>query len=124
VLHALRYARSLSEDVTALYVATDPVEAEKVKTKWERWGDGIRLVMIDSPYRRLIEPLIEHIHQLAADRQSQEMLTIVVPHFVPEHWWQSLLHMNTALILRAALLQQKDIVVMEIPYHIGEEGDL
>lgn len=123
VLHALRYARSLSEDVTALYVATDPVEAEKVRNKWERWGDGIRLVSIDSPYRRLIEPLIEYIHELAADRQAQEMLTIVVPHFVPEHWWQNLLHMNTALILRGTLLRQKNIVVMEIPYHVGEEGD-
>ena len=123
VLHALFYARSLSEDVTAIYVATDPVEAEKVRQKWERWGDGIRLVTIDSPYRRLIEPLIEYIQDLAADRQPQEMLTIVVPHFIPEHWWQNLLHMNTALILRGALLRQRDIVVMEIPYHVGGEGE-
>jgi amino acid transporter len=120
-LHALRYARSLSQDVTAVYVAADPVETEKIKDKWEQWGDGIRLVVIDSPYRRLIEPLLDYIDELAAERQPQEMLTIVVPQFVPAHWWQRFLHMNTAQILQQALLRKSDIVVMEVPYHIGDE---
>ena len=123
VLHSLRYASSLSEDITALYVATDPAEAENFKRKWDQWGNGVRLVVIDSPYRQLIEPLIGYINKMAADRQPQEMLTIVVPHFVPTHWWQNFLHMNTAMILRTALLRQKNIVVMEIPYHIRDEDD-
>ena len=121
VLHSLRYASSLSEDITALYVATDPAEAENFKHKWDQWGNGVRLVVIDSPYRQLIEPLIGYIVRMAADRQPQEMLTIVVPHFVPKHWWQNFLHMNTAMILRTALLRQQNIVVMEIPYHITNE---
>jgi amino acid transporter len=120
-LHALRYARSLSQDVTAVFVAADPVETEKIKDKWEQWGDGIRLVVIDSPYRRLIEPLLDYIDEMAAERQPQEMLTIVVPQFVPAHWWQRFLHMNTAQILQQALLRKSDIVVMEVPYHIGDE---
>jgi len=119
-LHALRYARSLSQDVTAVYVAADPVETEKVKDKWEQWGDGIRLVVIDSPYRRLIEPLLDYIDELAAGRQPQEMLTIVVPQFVPAHWWQKFLHMNTAQILQQALLRKSGIVVMDVPYHIED----
>ncbi len=123
VLHSLRYAASLSDDITALYVATDPGEAENFKRKWDQWGNGVRLVVIDSPYRQLIEPLIGYIIRMAANRQPQEMLTIVVPHFVPDHWWQNFLHMNTALILRTALLRQKNIVVMEIPYHIRDEED-
>ncbi len=121
-LHALRYARSLSQDVTAVYVAADPVETEKIKDKWEQWGDGIRLVVIDSPYRRLIEPLIDYIDEMAEERQPQEMLTIVVPQFVPAHWWQRFLHMNTAQILQQALLRKSDIVVMEVPYHVGDEA--
>jgi amino acid transporter len=121
-LHALRYARSLSQDVTAVYVAADPAETEKVKSKWEQWGDGMRLVVIDSPYRRLIEPLLDYIDELAAGRQPQEMLTIVVPQFVPAHWWQRFLHMNTAQILQQALLRKSDIVVMEVPYHVGDEA--
>ncbi|MBI5193053.1 MAG: APC family permease [Nitrospirae bacterium] len=121
VLYSLRYAASLSEDITALYVATDPVEAENFKRKWDQWGNGVRLVVIDSPYRQLIEPVIGHIEKMAEDRRPQEMLTIVVPHYVPAHWWQNFLHMNTAIILRAALLRQKNIVVMEVPYHMKDE---
>ena len=119
-LHALRYARSLSQDVTAVFVAADPVETEQIKDKWEQWGDGIRLVVIDSPYRRLIEPLLDYIDELAAGRQPQEMLTIVVPQFVPAHWWQKFLHMNTAQILQQALLRKSGIVVMDVPYHIED----
>jgi len=123
VLHALRFTRSLSDDVTAVYVATDPAEAEKVKAKWEKWGDGVRLVVIDSPYRLLIEPLLDYVDELAAGRQPNEMLTIVVPQFVPEHWWQFVLHMNTAFILRGHLLGKRNIVVTEIPYHMADALD-
>jgi amino acid transporter len=122
VLHAMRYARSLSEDVSALYVATDPHEAQNLQDKWSVWGDGVRLVMIDSPYRVLIEPLLEYFRKLAEARQPNEMLTIVVPHFVARHWWENLLHMNTADILRRALLNHPDIVVMEVPYHIAADA--
>jgi len=122
VLHALRYARSLSQDVTAVYVGTDLAEAEEVKSKWEQWGDGVRLVVIDSPYRRLIEPLIDYIDEMAEQRRPNEMLTIVVPQFVPAHWWQRFLHMNTAQILQQALLRKRDIVVMEVPYHLRDEA--
>jgi hypothetical protein len=120
LMHALGYARSLSDDVTAVYVGTDSVEIETVKRRWDQWGDGIRLVVINSPYRRLIEPLLDYIGEMAELRQPHEMLTIVVPHFVPRHWWEHALHMNTALLLRAALLRQHNIVVMEVPYHLDE----
>mgnify|MGYP001617011265 FL=1 len=83
----------------------------------------MRLLVIDSPYRALIEPLLDYINEIAADRLAGEMLTIVVPHFVPARWWQRLLHMNTALMLRAALLRKRDIVVMEVPYHLEDEAE-
>jgi len=124
VLHALRYARSLSDDLTAVYVAVDPVEAEKIKDKWEAWGDGVRLVVIESPYRRLIEPIVKYINEMAESQSAQEMLTVVVPQFVPAHWWHKVLHMNTASVLRQRLLNQRDIVVMEVPYHMGDEKPL
>lgn len=118
ILHALRYTRSLSDDITALYVSVDPVEEEKVRRKWDRWGDGVRLHVIASPYRRLIEPLLEYIDEMSSDLQSQEMLTIVVPHFVPSNPANNALHMNTATFLRSALLSRENIVVMEVPYHV------
>jgi len=60
---------------------------------------------------------------MAGERQPHEMLTIVVPQFVPAHWWQNALHMNTALILRGRLLSQRDVVVMEVPYLLEEETE-
>jgi len=125
ILHALRYARSLSDDITAVYVAAaEQGEAEMVKDRWDEWGDGVRLVIIESPYRRLMDPLLKYISELSAERGPHEMLTVVVPQFVPSHWWHKGLHMNTASVLRQRLLRQRDIVVMEVPYHIGDETPL
>lgn len=121
VLHAMRYARSLSDDITAVYVAIDPVETEKVKRKWQYWGDGVRLQIIESPYRRLVEPLVAYIDQIANLTSPGQMLTVVVPHFIPEHTIYNALHMNTAAVLRDALIQRDGIVIMEVPYHINEK---
>jgi len=120
VLHAMKYARSLSDDITAVYVALDPVEAEKVKKKWQYWGDGVRLQIIDSPYRRLLEPLKGYIDHMAELTGPGQMLTVVVPQFIPEHRVYNALHMNTAELLRKSLIQKHDIVIMEVPYHLDE----
>ena len=117
-LAALAYARSLSHDVTAVYVSIDPVEAEKVQHKWEMWGDGARLVVLDSPYRLLVEPLVAYIEKIDKARQANEMITIVVPQFVPRHWWANALHAQTALMLRMALLFRPNIVVTDVPYQV------
>jgi amino acid transporter len=119
VINALRYAHTFSKDVTAVYVAIDPVETKKVKEKWAKWGDGIRLQIIESPYRTLMEPLIEYIDRMAQLTDPGTMLTVVVPQFIPEHTLYKPLHMNTADALRKALLTKYDIVIMEVPYHIG-----
>ncbi len=117
-LAALRYARSLSEDVTAVYVAMDPDEAEKIRQKWEKWGEGVRLVILDSPYRLLLEPLLSYIQQIADQRQPNEAITIVVPQFVPKHWWNNLLHTQAAWMLRLALLFKPGIVITDVPYQV------
>ncbi len=117
-LAALRYARSLSEDVTAVFVAIDPAEAERIKQKWEKWGEGVRLVILDSPYRLLLEPLLAYIQQVAAQRQPNEAITIVVPQFVPRHWWNNLLHTQAAWMLRLALLFKPGIVITDVPYQV------
>ncbi|MEW6178442.1 MAG: APC family permease [Chloroflexota bacterium] len=117
-LAALRYARTLSEDITAVHVSIDPQEAERVRKKWETWGDGRRLVILESPYRLFIEPLLEYIDEIESQRQPNEIITIVVPEFVPKHWWAGLLHTQTALTLRMALLFHKDIVITSVPYQV------
>ncbi len=117
-LEALRYARMLSDDITAVHVSIDAAESQKVQEKWERWGDGIRLVILDSPYRLFIEPLLEYIDEIDAQRQPNEIITIVVPEFVSQQWWTNLLHTQTAVMLRLALIFRKRIVITSVPYQV------
>ncbi|MCX7670147.1 MAG: APC family permease, partial [Anaerolineae bacterium] len=77
-LAALRYARALSSDVTAVHVSIDPAETERIQQRWDWWGQGTRLVILDSPYRLMIEPLVRYIEEIAAQRQPNEVITIVV----------------------------------------------
>jgi len=117
-LAALAYARSLSPDVTAVHVEVDPQESQKVREKWNLYGEGTRLVILESPYRLFIEPVMAFIETLLVNRQPTEVMTIVVPQFVTQHWWENLLHNQTALMLRFALLFKKGLVILEVPYNV------
>lgn len=120
-LAALRYARMLSDDVTAVHVAIEPAEAEKVRQKWETWGEGVRMVMLASPYRLFLEPLLEYIADIARRRQPGETITIVVPEFISNSALTGALHTNTADLLRSQLKRQHGIVIINVPYHVHEE---
>jgi amino acid transporter len=117
-LAALRYARSLSDDVTVIHISIDEKESEKVKAKWAIWGEGTRLIVLDSPYRVFIEPLLDYIDKLDKLGKAGELITIVVPQFVPKHWWTNILHTRTADTLRKALLNHENIVITEVPYQV------
>lgn len=117
-LAALRYARMLSDDVTAVHVSMDPDETRKVHRKWDTWGRGTRLVIVDSPYRLFLEPLLDYIDEIIASRQSNETITIVVPQFVPSKKVHKVLHMQTAEMLRRELLSTPGVVITEVPYQI------
>lgn len=117
-LKALEYARSVSPDVTAVHISIDPAESQKIRDKWGQYGEGTRLVILESPYRLLVEPVMQYLGKLLAARQPSEMLTIVLPQFVPAHWWENLLHNQTALMLRFALLFKPGVVIVEVPYQV------
>lgn len=117
-LAALRYARVLSEDITAVHISMDPQDTEKVRKKWESWGRGTRLVIVDSPYRLFLEPLLSYINEILASRQPNETITIVVPHFVAGKKAHKALHMQTAEMLRRELLSTPGVVITEVPYQI------
>ena len=121
-LVALRYARTLSDDVTAVHVTIEPVEAEKVRQKWKKWGEGVRMVILDSPYRLFFEPLLGYIAEIVRQRQSGETITIVVPEFVSNNSFNSALHTNTAALLRSQLRNQEGIVITSVPYHVHERN--
>jgi amino acid transporter len=117
-LAALRYARMLSNDITAVHISMEPEDTEKVRKRWDTWGRGTRLVIVDSPYRLFIEPLLGYIEDILSSRQSNETITIVVPHFVPSKRVHKALHMQTAEILRKELLSTPGVVITEVPYQI------
>ncbi len=117
-LTALRYARSLSDDVTAVHISIDPEEASKVKEKWQVWGGGARLVILNSPYRTFLEPLLSYIDEVDTSRIPGHVITIVVPQFVPKRKITNFLHTRTAESLRKVLLDRSNIVITEVPYQV------
>ncbi len=121
-LEGLRYARVLSDDVTAVHVSIDPAETDKVQSKWLTWGEGTRLVILDSPYRLFVEPLLRYLEGIIDSRQPNEIITIVVPQFIPTKTWHNALHMRTADVLRKELLSRSGVVVTDVPYRLDENG--
>jgi len=118
VVKALDYARSLAADVRAVYVDIDANATAALRRDWMKWGQGVPLVVLDSPYRSLLEPLLEYIERVqAADPQAY--ITVVLPEFVPKRLWHHLLHNQHALLIKGALLFRPNIVVTSVPYHLG-----
>jgi amino acid transporter len=117
-LAALRYAQGLSSDITAVHVSLDPEDTERVRKKWEIWGQGVRLVILDSPYRLLMEPLLEYIENLDRQRLPSETITVVVPQFIPKTAAANLLHTQAATWLQLALRGRPGVVITDVPYQI------
>lgn len=117
---ALSFAQGSSKDVVAVHIATDPAEAAKLRAEWSKVvGDRLPLVIIESPYRLLLPPLLAYIDALR-EAEPNRMLVVVLAEFVPRHWWEHLLHNQTALRLKAALLFREGVVVTSFPYHMEE----
>src|SRR6266545_2351853 len=120
VIPALEYAQSIAPDnTTALYVELDPDESIKVRTKWEQWAAGVPLEVLRSPYRSLIRPILAYVSEVD-QRYDDDVLTVILPEFIPSRWWQHLLHNQTALAIKAALLFRKGVIVTSVPYHLEE----
>jgi amino acid transporter len=122
-LAALRFARSLSKDVTAVVVDVVPQFTASVREKWPTWGHDVPLVVLESPYRSTIGPLLTYLDEVD-QRESERGLTVVVlPEFVPARWWHHLLHNQTALLLKTVLTYRRgqtgqDRVIIDVPYHL------
>jgi hypothetical protein len=118
VVRALDYARTLSGDVRAVCVDVDPIATEQIRRDWERWGRGVTLIVLDSPYRSLLEPLLEYIEEIDRAR-SDDYVTVVLPEFVPARWWHHLFHNQRALLIKGALLFKPNTVVTSVPFHLA-----
>jgi hypothetical protein len=117
VVRALRYAQSLSPNAKAVYVELDPEKTRKLEEKWTTWGCGVPLVVLTSPYRSLLGPFLGYLDHVQ-NQGANHMVTIVIPEFIPARWWQHLLHNQTALLIKGALLFRKNVIVTDVPYHL------
>jgi amino acid transporter len=118
VVGALDYARTLSSDVRAVYIDVDPASTVQIQKDWDKWGRGVPLVVLPSPFRSLMEPLLEYIGQLDQDHPD-DYVTVVLPEFVPARWWHHLFHNQRALLIKAALLFKPHTIVTSVPFHLA-----
>lgn len=123
ILEALRYAKAVSDDVTAVYVEIEPGAREEIERKWERWVPDVPLVVLPSPYRSVVGPILLYLDQVQREAGPDTALTVVLPEFVPRKWWHHLLHNQTALMLKFALLfRQRRLrrykVLADVPYYL------
>ena len=111
---------ALAGDVRAVYVDFDPASTNALRSEWDRWGQGVALVVLDSPYRSLMEPLLDYIEQIQREDPSA-YVTVILPEFVPRRLWQHLLHNQHALLIKGALLFKPNVVVTSVPFHLGRQ---
>jgi hypothetical protein len=119
IMPALEYARSLSPDCRAVHIQTDPEKTPLLKERWEAYGQDVPLVILSSPYRTLISPIMQYLDAVQLERRNH-LVTVIVPEFVPTKWWHGLLHGQSGLRLKLALLGRKDVVVANVRYYLQD----
>jgi amino acid transporter len=121
--NAVDYALSLSKDVTGVYIELEPGSGEVIREKWDRWWPDVPLVILSSPYRSLVGPLLDYLDQIDEAHHDGQLATLVLPEFVPSRWWHGLLHNQTAWLIKAALLYRRrhlgfQRAIIDVPYHL------
>ncbi|MBI4842679.1 MAG: APC family permease [candidate division NC10 bacterium] len=119
VVTALSYAKAISPNVTAITVDLDPTATSRLQMQWREWAADVPLVVLDSPYRSVLLPILNYIDQMEK-QQDGAYMTIILPEFIPAKWWQHLLHNQTALLIKGALLFRRGKVAISIPYHLDQ----
>ena len=119
VVQAVTFARTIATDVRAVYVTVDPEEAEAMLRRWERQLPGVPLVIVESPFRAIIEPFVAYLDVLSEswppDREAPVTI-VVLPEYVAKHWWDRLLYNQTSNRLKAAIVGREHTVIADVPY--------
>lgn len=119
VLSAVEYARSISRDVMAVTVNSDTLAHDEILANWKRLFDDVPLIVLQSPYRSVVRPFLRFVDEVQ-DLRHDDHVTVILPESVPARWWHNLLHNQTSLILKGALLFRPGIVVTSVPTHLRE----
>jgi hypothetical protein len=123
IVDAMDFAQSISKNVTAVYVEMDKGDARRVVDEWKRWWPDIPLVVLSSPYRSIIGPLFDFLDLTDQEHNDGQLAAVVLPEFVPARWWQHLLHNQTSLMIKTALLYRRrnlgfQRIIIDVPYHL------
>jgi hypothetical protein len=119
ILHSIGYARTLSKDLRAVTTVSDLGVADELKAEWQRIAPDISLVILESPYRSIVDPVVEYIDE-AVGEDDEHMLTVIVPEAIAKHWWQRILHNNSAVPLKIALSSRRNVVITNVRYFLDE----
>ena len=120
---AVNFARSISENVTAVYVELKPGAGEQVRQQWQQWWPDVPLEVAPSPYRSIIGTFLDFLDEIDRQHNDGQMAIVIMSEVVPYKWWQELLHNQTSFLLRAALLYRRrqfgfQRVIIDVPYHL------
>ena len=123
MVDAVNFARSISDNVTAVYVELEAGAGAKARLEWESWWPNVPMVVVPSPYRSIVAPLLQFLDDTDAQHNDGQLATVVLPEFIPGRWWQSLLHNQTAWLLKTALLYRRrqqglERVIIDVPFHL------
>ncbi|OFW60400.1 MAG: hypothetical protein A2133_02750 [Actinobacteria bacterium RBG_16_64_13] len=119
---SLALGRGLSpDDFHATTIASDPERVKALQRTWAEMEIDVPLLVVDSPYREFTRPAVEYVRSLRPG--PKHTVTVIIPEFVVEHWWENFLHNQNALRLKAALLGVPWVVVVSIPFHIGVQTE-
>jgi hypothetical protein len=125
MVEAVNFARSISQDVTAVYVELEPGAGEKKRLEWEAWWPDVPFVVVQSPYRSIVGPLLKFLDETDTKCNDGQLAAVVLPEFIPGKWWQTLLHNQTAWLIKAALLYSRrtlgrERIIIDVPFHLRE----
>jgi amino acid transporter len=123
IFDAIAFAQSISKDITAVYIELDPGAGEQMRKEWECWWPDVPLVILPSPYRSIIAPLLDYLDEDDRTHNDGTLAAVVLPEFIPARWWQALLHNQTSLMIKTALLYRRRTlgyqrVIIDVPYHL------
>lgn len=122
-LYAMEVAQAISDRVTGVFIELEPGASKKVREKWSRWWPDIPLVIIPSPFRSIIGPLLDFLDKTDAEHNDGQLAAVVLPEFIPARWWHGLLHNQTAWLIKTALLYRRrhygfQRVIIDVPFHL------
>lgn len=120
VQQSISYAKSLTDNVVAVYVGFDDEETARMEEKWNEWNPGVRLIVLRSRYRSIMRPLIKFIDTVEWKNSRHDHVTVLIPQFITKRWWHNLLHNQTSFLIRAYLFTNKNVTVTTVPYHLNK----